>query len=298
MTLQTYGASPIKFSRRRATKAEMEKRAEFLVDYAEQHGPITVRGLYYQAEVAGIPGIDKTDGGYDKVQAQVLKLRRSGRLSYEHIADATRWMRKPRTYNGIENALEETARLYRKSLWADADAYVEIWLEKDALAGVVVPVTSKFDVPLMVTRGYSSETFAYEAVDQRGDDGRDYVIYYFGDFDRAGVDAARSLHEKLDRFAADCPFRVIFRHMAITEEQIRRYRLPTRSPKRESAADRKWPHSFACELDAMEPGVLRSLVQTAIERHLPPQQYAVLKEAEKSERELLTSMIATLGGAA
>ena len=61
----------------------------------------------------------------------------------------------------MQDALEETARLYRKSLWADADAYVEIWLEKDALSGVVYPVTSQFDVPLMVARGYASLSFLH-----------------------------------------------------------------------------------------------------------------------------------------
>ena len=94
-------------------------------------------GLYYQAEVACIPGIDKTEAGYAKVQRQVLDLRRAGRMSYEDIADATRWMRKPRSYNSVEDALAETARSYRRSLWRDADDYVEIWIEKDALAGVI-----------------------------------------------------------------------------------------------------------------------------------------------------------------
>jgi hypothetical protein len=72
----------------------MGARAEFLIDYADRHGPVSVRGLYYQAEVADVPGVDKTDGGYGKVQRQVLMLRRSGDIEYRDIADATRWMRK------------------------------------------------------------------------------------------------------------------------------------------------------------------------------------------------------------
>jgi hypothetical protein len=64
----------------------MEARAKFLIAYAAEHGPVTVRGLYYQAEVAA-PGIDKTDSSYVKVQRQVLSLRREGRLSYGDISD-------------------------------------------------------------------------------------------------------------------------------------------------------------------------------------------------------------------
>jgi hypothetical protein len=176
--------------RRRATWHEMYLREKFFVAYAAAHGPVTIRGLYYQAEVAGLPGIDKTEAGYSKIQQQVLKLRRAKKLPYRHIADATRWMRKPSSFDSIEDALQNTARTYRRSLWLDADDYVEVWVEKDALAGVIYPVTQEYDTPLMVARGFSSETFAYEAVASREGDDRDYHVYYFGDFDQAGYDGA------------------------------------------------------------------------------------------------------------
>jgi hypothetical protein len=288
-TSNAYDASIV--NRHRATKAEMEERADFLIAYAEEHGPITVRGLYYQAEIAGIPGIDKTDSGYAKVQRQVLSLRRAGSLSYNDIADATRWMRKPVSYNGIQEALENTARLYRKALWADAKDYVEVWCEKDALAGVIYPITAQYDVPLMVTRGFSSETFCFEAVEARGDNPCDFHVYYLGDFDRAGHDAANALVEKLVRFSEDKNFDVYFRQIAVTKDQIKDWKLPTRKPKRESAADKKWPHRFACELDAISADRLRALVQAHIELHLPRRQLKVLKAAEESERELLDAFV-------
>jgi hypothetical protein len=180
----------------------MEERAAFLIGYAHQHGPVSVRGLYYQAEVASVPGIDKSDQAYQRVQQQVLILRRTGRMPYGDIADMTRWMRKPKSYSSIEEALAETARTYRVSLWRDADCHVEVWCEKDALAGVILPVTSEYDVPLMVTRGYTSETFAFEAVAARGADPRPFHVYAFVDFDRSGRDGARSLEEKLKRLCA------------------------------------------------------------------------------------------------
>jgi hypothetical protein len=283
--MTVYAASPIK--RHRASRSEMQERAEFLVAYAEAHGPITVRGLYYQAEVAGIAGIDKTEASYAKVQRQVLELRRSGRLGYQHIADATRWMRKPKSYNSIEDAIAETARLYRRNIWRDAKDYVEVWCEKDALAGVIYPITQEYDAPLMVARGFSSETFAYEAVAARGDDRRDYHVYYFGDFDRSGVDAANSLKKKLWRFAQD-RLDIIFVRVAITEEEIEEFDLPTRPHKRNTPADRAWPHDYACELDALPPDVLREFVRCVIEQHLPTDQLEILKAAEESEHEQLT----------
>ena len=288
--LRSYDASHIKTrrrkNRRRASNAEMEERAEFLIDYAEEHGPITVRGLYYQAEVAGLPGIDKSQSSYAKVQRQVLSLRREGRLGYQHIADMTRWMRKPTTHNSLEDAIADAVSCYRRSLWRDAETYVEVWCEKDALAGVILPVTAKYDVPLMVARGYCSETFAYGAVAARRGDFRPYYVYYLGDFDRSGQDAARSLEEKLTRFADEEGIEVVFQTIAITERQVRGYDLPTRPPKRNTSADEAWPHDFACELDAMAPDDLRGLVEDAINAHLDQDQLRIMEVAEASEREL------------
>ena len=277
----------------------MQERAAFLIDYAHEHGPVSVRGLYYQAEVAGVPGIDKSDQAYQRVQQQVLILRRTGRMPYGDISDATRWMRKPKSHNSIQDALDETARTYRRNLWRDADSHVEVWCEKDALAGVIFPVTSEYDVPLMVARGYSSETFAFEAVAARGDDPRPYHVYYFGDFDRSGRDAARSLEEKLQRFAKElpqCRCEVVFEQMAITKEQIRALNLPTRPHKLKSAADRKWPYSFACELDAMPPDTLRVFIRTSIENHLSQHQIEVLKIAEENEKRLIDALAGIWNG--
>jgi hypothetical protein len=288
---EIYEASPIR--RRRATKAEMQERAEFLIDYATKHGPVTVRGLYYQAEVATLPGITKNDGDYDKVQRQVLMLRRSGELSYDCIADATRWMRKPKSYDSVEEALRSTASLYRKALWADPGVTVEIWCEKDAVAGTIYPVTSAYDVPLMVARGFASETFCFEAIEAIDPD-RPYYVYYLGDYDRAGRDAARSLKEKLQRFAAERGVEVVFETLGISISQIIEMGLPTREPKRKTEADKRWPYAIACELDAMPPDAMRELVEGAIQRHLPKDKLAILKVAEESERSVLRNLVAGL----
>jgi hypothetical protein len=272
---EAYEASHIKRRRRKASRDEMEARAEFLIPYAREHGPVTVRQLYYQAEVRGISGIDKTVAGYNKIQRQVLDLRRAGRLPYTDIADLTRWMRKPETHDSVEAALRSTARFYRKALWRDSDTYLEIWCEKDALAGVIYPVTAEYDVPLMVSRGFSSETFCFEAVAAREGDHRSYEIWYLGDCDRSGRDAAKSLEEKLKRFSEEKQVEVSFRQLAIEEADVIKFHasdmtalvnlngqarlLPTRDPKRESVADKAWPHPYAIELDAIEPDDLRRM---------------------------------------
>lgn len=278
-----YQASPIK--RNRATAAEMEARAQFLIDYARAHHPVTVRQLFYAATVANL--IEKSESGYNKVQAQVLALRRENRLPYRHIADATRYMRKPRTFDGWQDALRDTAQLYRKALWADTDLEVQIWVEKSALAGVIYPVTAEYDVPLMPTGGYTSETFAYGAVADLRGTGRKLVVHSLYDFDRSGRDATASLREKVERFGRELRVRVEFNVLGLTESQVTALDLPTRPPKRKTAADQGWPYAYAAELDAIPPDTLRSMVRDAIEGHLPEGQLEHLKLVEEAERDLL-----------
>src|SRR5215813_2298502 len=174
-----YHASPIK--RQRATKAEVEGRREALLDIIEAGRPMTVREVFYQATVHGL--VEKAESGYGKVQTDLTVMRRAGELPYDWLADNTRWQRKPRTFDSVEDALRATAAFYRKSLWTDADAYVEIWLEKDALAGVIYPVTSMYDVPLMVARGYASLSFLYSAAEAINGLNVPAHIYHLGDFD-------------------------------------------------------------------------------------------------------------------
>lgn len=276
--------------RRRASADEMEERAEFLIAYAHEHAPVTVRQLFYAATVAGVQGIDKNEAGYSKVQVQVLDLRRAGRLRYSSISDSTRYMRKPQTYNGWQAALEDTAKFYRKALWADSDKEVEIWLEKSALAGVLYPVTSEYDVPLMPTGGYSSETFAYGAVNSlRGTD-KTLVIYALYDFDRSGEDAALSLKEKVERFGHDFNVPVQFHQLGLTYDQVLNLGLPTRPAKRKTTADQRWPYEFAAELDAIPPDTIRDMVREAIEDHLPSYELKMLKRIEQEERNTLLSI--------
>jgi len=160
-----YQATPIR--RTRATKAEVEARREALLDIIAAGRPMTVRQVFYQATVRGI--VEKAETGYSKVQTDLTIMRRAGELPYHWLADNTRWQRKPDTFDSVEDALRETARFYRKNLWRDADSYVEIWLEKDALSGVIYPITSMFDVPLMVARGYASLSFLHSAAEYIND---------------------------------------------------------------------------------------------------------------------------------
>ena len=143
----------------------MEARREALLDIIAVGRPMTVRQVFYQAMVRGL--VEKAEEPGDGRGPGRSHWSCAGRTSfpYDWLALYSRGLRKPRTFDSVEDALRDTAAFYRKALWNEADSHVEIWLEKDALAGVVYPATSMYDVPLMVARGYASLSFLYSAAE-------------------------------------------------------------------------------------------------------------------------------------
>ncbi|MBR1149072.1 hypothetical protein [Bradyrhizobium sp. JYMT SZCCT0428] len=284
MSVDAYQASPIK--RNRSTRAQVDERRAALLKIVAAQQPMTVRQVFYQATVQDI--VDKTEAGYTKVQTDLVQMRRSGDLPYSWLADNTRWQRRPNTFDSVEQALQDTARFYRKSLWADADCYVEVWLEKDALAGVISPVTYLYDVPLMVARGYASLSFLHGAAEYIGSLDVPTYIYHFGDFDPSGVNAGEKIEQTLREMAPDAE--IHFERVAVTPAQIMNWNLPTRPTKQSDTRSKNFG-DISVELDAIPPDRLRTLVQSAIERHLPQRQFEILKAAKASERDIIKRLV-------
>jgi hypothetical protein len=271
-----YQASPIK--RRRATKDEMSTRRRRLIEIVEDEHPATVRQVYYQADVHKIVG--KTDSDYDKVQTMLTDLRRDGTVPYEWIKDEGRFVRQPYTVEGVIEALNETRLQHRKGPWQFVDGYVQIWIEKNALLGVVEPVTREYDVPLMSAVGYSSISFLHKSAQTLKLFDRPIHIYQFGDLDPSGAHAAEVIERELRGFAPDAD--IHFERIAITPKQVAEFGLTsalrdtkTKDPRYgwfcEKYRDESIIHGgrLSVELDAIRPSLLRDLVREIIERHLP-----------------------------
>jgi hypothetical protein len=272
------------------SRAEVEARRAALLAIVAEGRPMTVRQVFYQATIHGL--VAKSEHGYERVGADLTVLRRRGELPWDWLADNTRWQRRPQTFDSVEAALRDTAKFYRKALWNDADAYVEMWIEKDALAGVVYPITDQYDVPLMVARGYASLSFLWGAAEYiKGLDVPAH-IYHLGDFDPSGVNAGEKIEQTLREFAPDAE--IIFERLAVTRRQIAQWRLPTRPTKQSDSRAARFGSATSVELDSIEPNRLRAIVQKAIERHLPARQFEVLKIAEESEREIIGRLVGNI----
>jgi hypothetical protein len=278
-----YAASRIKW---RASAAEMEERLNALEAIVAEINPCSVRQVFYQAVVRGL--LEKTENNYDKVQRALVKMRRLNRIPYGWIVDGTRWMHKPTTYSSLEQALQRTKQTYRRAIWDSQPVRVEIWLEKEALAGVIYDVTAEYDVPLYVARGFSSLTYLAEAASDIRAAGKPIFIYHLGDHDPSGRAAGEHIERMLRELAPEAE--IHFERLAVTVEQIASLNLPTRPTKKTDSRAARFEAEFgqgSVELDAVHPDTLRSILREAIERHIDGDQLEVLKTAERSERKII-----------
>jgi hypothetical protein len=269
--------------RQRRTRAGMDAIRQAIHDALAKDHPMTVRQLFYRLVSGGV--IEKTEAEYKSTVVRLTgEMRLAGEVEFGWIADNTRWMRKPVTHSSLEDALETAARTYRRSVWDDQDVYVEVWLEKDALAGVLIEVTRAWDVPLMVTRGFASLSFLYEAADAIQAQGKPAFLYYFGDHDPSGVDIPRTVEQRIKEFAPDVD--ITFERVAVNAHQIELWGLPTRPTKATDSRSKNFDGE-SVEVDAIEPATLRRLATTSIIQHIDGDAYDRLKEVEAAERSTL-----------
>lgn len=254
----------------------MDARRDALLEIAEANKPATVRNLYYRAVVAGI--VPKTEAGYGRVQRTLAQMRRDGQMPFAWIVDNARWMRKPKSHNGIAELLDDAASLYRRDLWRHTADRVEVWCESDSIAGVLYPVTAKWDVPLFPVRGFSSLSFTHGAAVSANADGRNLHVYYVGDLDPAGLDIERSLMRDLEGWL-DVP--LFFERVGVTWAQTTEHHLPGTTPKKAFA------HPIAVEAEALPAPVLRELLEQVLVQHVDGHELEVLRTVEEEERKAL-----------
>jgi hypothetical protein len=288
MIAAAYEAGHIK--RRRSTKAEMADRYDALIEITEAAAPTGVRFVYYRAVSQGL--VPKTDNGYLLVQRALMHLRETGVIPWTHITDSSRWMRKPDSWNSVEEMLADAQSSYRRALWSDADARVEVWCESESVAGVIWPLTSEWDLPLYPMKGQTSASFAHSAAMTYRGDQRPVIIYYVGDRDPAGLEIEANLADKLGKFSGRDDMTI--QRLACTPAQIANLDLIGGPPKK-----RTWRHPTlgeqpfigdAVEVEAIDAPILRDVVERAITKHLDQRALEVTLMVEEQERELLGNL--------
>jgi hypothetical protein len=281
---QTYSPRAIRTARRTPEQIEALKNAIYGIVKGDK--PMTVRQIFYRCVARGL--IQKSEAEYKQTIIRlVLKMRESGRVPWAWIADSTRWVRQARMFDSLTDLLDDAQKMYRRNLWADQRSYVELWLEKDALGGVLYPITSKWGVPLMVSRGFASATFLQSAAEAISKQGKPAHIYSLTDHDPSGLAIESAIERRLRQFAPEAE--IHFERAAVTPEQISAYRLPTRPTKRTDSRAKGFKGD-SVDLDALEPRELRRIARACIERHIDADALARTRTVERAERATLAEL--------
>jgi hypothetical protein len=275
----------------------------------EQERPMTLRQLYYRPVSAGV--LANAQAEYKRLGGVMTRVRESGEVPRTWIVDHVRSTLKPSSWTGLADFAETVREAYRKDFWAGLDHHVEVFVEKDAVAGTIQPVTEEYDIRLRVCRGYSSISFAGEIADLWAQVEKPIFAYYLGDFDPSGFDLERDLWEKLERYsgrfvwtAGGCSFRermayateenVCWARLAVTPEDFADFGLVCLPVKHADRRARTFvrAHGAACaEVDALPPRELRRRVQEAIDAHIDRERWARLQHTEQLEQETLQKVV-------
>jgi len=251
------------------------------------HSPMTLRQVFYQLVSRQV--IENSEGRYKALSKALVQARRDGAIPWEWIEDRQRQPRRVSMWRGLADFAEMAKRAYRRNVWESQPAYVECWLEKDALSGIFEDILHRYGVTLCVGRGFDGWDSIHNAAVRYGG-GQGVTVLYFGDFDPSGEDMVRSLRERLESF--DCKPEIV--KCALTREDIARYNLP---PNPTKLTDTRRPAfvakhgDMAVELDALPLEVLQERIRHELEARLDMEALRAVRATEREERDRLEELL-------
>jgi hypothetical protein len=266
----------------------IDKANEIIAEYEAQGFKLTLRQLYYQFVARDI--IPNKQSEYKRLGGIISDGRLAGLIDWFAIEDRTRNLQSLSTWSSPEDIIGAASSGYREDKWKDQLTRVEVWIEKDALAGVFADVCEDLEVPYFSCRGYTSQSEMWSAamrLRRYERNGQQTVILHFGDHDPSGIDMSRDIKDRLYQFHSD----VDVRRIALSMDQIEQYNPPPNPAKeidprfvgyQEQYGNESW------ELDALEPSVLADLVREHVDTILDQTKWEDSLDHEKTNKDRLT----------
>lgn len=238
---------------------------EIIGEYQSQGYRLTLRQLYYQFVSRDI--IPNTERSYKNLGTAISDGRLAGLIDWDAIEDRVRVPRSPSAWANLADLVDSALAAYRLPRWEGQENYVELWVEKDALAGVLEPIANEFHVTLMVNRGYSSQSAMYEAGKRFDRAARQHdrlTLVYLGDHDPSGEDMVRDVADRLQMFGAT----LNVQKLALTMDQVEQYDPPPNPAKMTDSRAAKYVERHGAsswEVDALRPDVLNRMITDTLE---------------------------------
>lgn len=265
---------------------------KFLDDYKRDGYSVSLRQLYYQF-VANVEDFPNTEQSYKRLGGIITNARLAGRVSFGSIEDRGR---SCRTFNYDDDpraALEDIEYRYSELMWDNQDTYVEVWVEKDALSGVIERPCKSLRVPYMACKGYMSASAAHVAglrFKAAFEAGKECVLIHLGDHDPSGIDMTRDNGARLSMFAEDY---VDVQRIGLNMDQIERYNPPPNPTKvtdsRATAYIKEFGHT-CWELDALSPSIISALITDEVKKYIDMDLWTTQLETQRVNRAMLAKI--------
>lgn len=279
---------PKKFSAEHA--AIIAKAEEICGEYKRQGFKLTLRQLYYQFVARAL--LPNNMQSYKRLGSIVNDARLAGELDWASIEDRTRNLVKRPTWDSPREIIAACAEQFRLNPWETQTTRIEVWIEKEALVGVIEPVCNRNRVPFFACRGYTSQSEAWEAgqrFNEYGANDQSVVILHLGDHDPSGIDMTRDNDARLTMFADLA--NVTVRRLALNEEQVAQYKPPPNPAKLTDSRATGYIERFgyqSWELDALEPKVIAALIHDNIQEFVDEDAWAEAMDKEEAMKARLS----------
>lgn len=272
-----------------AERLQLIRQAAQISDQYESDGfAMTLRQLYYQMVARNL--IENNKGTYDRLGSAVSDGRLAGLISWTALEDRTRRLLGYQTYDNPAEAIRSSASNYRLDKWAGQRFRPEVWVEKEALIGVIGDICSKLEVDFFACKGYNSQSEQWRAGRRFAryiQQGQTPIVFHLGDHDPSGLDMTRDNRDRLSMFAG---VDVLVVRLALNMDQIRQWNPPPNyaKPSDSRYGDYQREYGDECwELDALAPPVIHDLIRGAIKPLRDEKMWDEMKAQETEDIRLI-----------
>lgn len=268
--------------------AVIEQANIIIREYQRQGFTLTLRQLYYQFVSRDLLANKQSE--YKRLGSIVNDARLAGMIDWRAIEDRTRNLRTHASWESPADIIQSAASGYAEDWWAGQQYRPEVWIEKDALLGVIEPVCDRYRVPYFACRGYSSQSEQWRAgkrFEETIAEGLTPIILHLGDHDPSGIDMTRDNSDRVAMFALED---IEVRRLALNIDQVRRYRPPPNPAKESDSRATAYIEKFGAkswELDALDPRVIDRLIAHELDSLIETTAWEAAKTRETERQEIL-----------
>lgn len=270
----------------------IDQANQIINEYARQGYDLTLRQLYYQFVARDF--IPNNDRSYKRLGNIISDARRAGLIDWERIVDRTRYVREPASWSGPNAIVSACAQQFSIDFWANQPFYPEVWVEKDALVGVLEVACQPWNCAYFSCRGYTSDSEAWAAarrLDAQKRKGKTPIIFHLGDHDPSGIDMSRDIKSRLMLFSRVGGLEV--RRIALTMEQIEEVNPPPNPAKQTDSRFADYEERYgdeSWELDALSPTYIGDLIAAQMESIIDQDAWEQSVARRDEGRRLLTEV--------